>query len=200
MLRMIFGMFLVLLVLVPPALNAQPVADWEVDSAHSDVSFAIRHFLTQVPGRFNRFAGTIRFDPEHLDQSSVEFTVQADSIDTKNADRDKHLRSPDFFDVAKYPTLRFESERFEGEGENLRVTGDLTIHGVTRKVTVPVEFLGTLETEQGRKAGFAVDFEINRKDYGISWNRSLDQGGAVLGEEVRIRINIEANGPPQETE
>jgi polyisoprenoid-binding protein YceI len=184
----------------PLAQEPQELPVWEIDSAHSAVEFSIRHFLTAVPGRFNQFDGTITFDPEHLDRSEVSFTVQAASIDTRNADRDRHLRSPDFFDAEKFPTLRFESSSFTRANSELRVTGELTIHGVTQEVTVPVEFLGRLDTPRGSKAGFAANFTINRKDFDITWNRNLDQGGAVLGEEVEIRVNIEANmqQPPGE--
>jgi polyisoprenoid-binding protein YceI len=188
----LFAVVALVTLLIPSPLFAVG-PDWEIDGGHSEVSFSIRHFLTPVPGRFNRFDGNITFDPEHLDQAKVEITVQAASIDTNNAERDRHLRSPDFFDVAKYPTLHFESRKFTANGDALEVTGDLTLHGVTQEITVPVEFLGTLTAAQGSKAGFATEFTINRKDFGIRWNRTLDQGGAVLGEDVKIRINIEAN-------
>jgi polyisoprenoid-binding protein YceI len=171
--------------------------DWTVDPDHSKVGFSIRHFLTPVSGRFNVFSGTIRFAPDRPDEARVEFTVQANSIDTNNAERDRHLRSADFFDVARYPTLHFRSRHFAGSGNAFRVTGDLSIHGVTREVTVPLEFLGLLDTTDGPRAGFAATFEINRKDYGITWNENLDQGGAVLGETVTIRITVSAVRPPE---
>ena len=196
MIRWVPAIFVALLLGAGVVLAAQTDPSpgvWTVDAAHSEVSFSIRHFLTPVSGRFNRFEGAIRFDPDHLEAAEVRLVVQADSIDTKSGERDRHLRSPDFFDVAKYPTLQFESKAFQGQSPNFTVTGDLTIHGVTHEVTVPVEFLGTLATDQGPKAGFAARFTIHRKDYGITWNQSLDQGGAVLGEEVKIRINIEAS-------
>lgn len=179
-------------VLVPWALHAEP-AVWQVDPAHSTVEFSIRHFFTQVPGRFNDFSGTIHFDPEQPSSSSVEFTVQADSIYTNNDRRDQHLRSADFFHVEKFPTLSFESTRVEGSGSDLKVTGDLTLHGVTREVTIPATFLGSMNVGQmGTRAGFHTEFTLDRKDYGIVWNRPLDQGGAILGDEVEIEINVEA--------
>jgi polyisoprenoid-binding protein YceI len=125
--------------------------------------------------------------------------VQAASIDTDNPRRDDHLRSPDFFEVEKYPTLGFKSVSVEGDAGNvLRVTGDLSIHGVTRRVTIPVRVTGTMPFRGGEKAGFATTFTVDRKDYGVTWNRNVDQGGVILGDEVEITILIEADwNPPQ---
>lgn len=187
---------LLLATLVPVTAYAD-ASSWEVDQAHSTVAFEVRHFFTQVPGRFNDFSGTILYDPDDVANSEVSFTVQAASIDTENERRDQHLRSADFFDVEKFPTLSFESKKVEaGSGDTLQVTGDLTIHGVTREVTIPVDFLGSM----GQKAGFATEFQIDRKDFNITWNRTLDQGGAILGDEVTIDIDVEANAPQEEEE
>ena len=183
---------ILLVALLAPAALSAAVTAWDVDPAHSTVEFEVRHFFTQVPGRFNEFNGTIHHDPDQASSSQVEFTVQADSIYTNNDQRDGHLRSPDFFHVEKFPTLSFKSTKVEGSGNELQVTGDLTIHGVTKSVTIPVEFLGSMATPMGTRAGFATEFTIDRKDYGITWNRALDQGGAILGDEVTIEINVEA--------
>jgi len=185
--------------LVPAALSAAVTA-WDVDPAHSTVEFQVRHFFTQVPGRFNDFNGMIHHDPEQASSSKVEFTVQTSSIDTNNDQRDNHLRSPDFFNAEKFPTLSFKSTKVEGSGNDLQVTGDLTLHGVTKTVTIPVEFLGSMDTPMGTKAGFSTEFTIDRKEYGITWNRALDQGGAILGDEVTIEINVEANKQQMEEE
>jgi len=185
--------------LLPTAVWAE-AATWQVDPAHTNVAFEIRHFFTQVPGRFNDFSGTIHYDPENPGSSKVEFTVQAGSIDTRNDRRDNHLRSADFFDVEKFPTLSFTSTKVEGSGDGLQVTGDLTIHGVTKEVTIPVEFLGSMSTPMGPRAGFATEFEIDRKEFGITWNRALDQGGAILGDDVSIDIDVEATIPQEEEE
>lgn len=190
----------VLTVLMLPAAAFADATTWAVDGAHTTVEFKVRHFFTQVPGRFNDFSGTIQFDPEDLSSSKVELTVQANSIYTNNDQRDQHLRSPDFFNVEKFPTLTFESTGVSGSGSDLQVTGNLTIHGVTKQVTVPVSFLGSMDTPMGTKAGFATEFTIDRKDYGITWNRTLDQGGAILGDEVTIAINVEANKQAAEEE
>jgi polyisoprenoid-binding protein YceI len=120
--------------------------------------------------------------------------VQAASIDTDNADRDNHLKSPDFFDVQKFPSLTFTSTEVKPkDADTWDVTGDLTIHGVTKRVTIPVELLGTVATPQGEKAGFETSFTVNRKDYGIVWNRVLDAGGSILGDDVKINVAVEAN-------
>lgn len=185
------------LALLLPAISAIAAADpvvYKVDPDHSGVSFTIRHFVSNVPGRFKDFDGVIKYDKQNPAASSVSFTTQAASIDTDNTDRDNHLRSPDFFDVAKFPTLTFSSTSVKAvDADTLEVTGDLTIKGVTKKVTVPVEVLGTVKGPRGEKAGFETSFKLDRKEYGINWNRVLDAGGAILGDEVKINIAIEAD-------
>lgn len=163
---------------------------WKIDPVHSHVGFSVRHFLNPVPGRFATFDGQVVYEPANPAASSVEVTVDAASIDTGNDRRDDHLRSPDFFDVASHPTLTFKSKKVAPLGENdLAVTGDLTIRGVTKEVTVPVQVLGVM----GDKAGFQTEFTVDRKDYGVLWNRALDQGGTVLGDEVKIVLTIQAD-------
>lgn len=182
-----------------PAAVADPIT-FGVDAAHSSVAFKVRHFFTQVPGHFNSFDGTIAYDPANPAASSVEMTVQADSIDTGNENRDGHLRSGDFFEVEKHPTLSFKSVSVEkvGEGE-LKVLGDFTLRGVTKRLTVPVTILGLMEGEQAR-AGFSTEFTINRKEFGVSWNRALDNGGTILGDDVKISIDLEVVEPKAESE
>lgn len=188
----ILAMSLLLTLLLPLAAAAE-AATWAVDTNHSNVGFSVRHFFTPVHGRFGDYSGTIVYDPENVAKSSVEFTVQAASINTDNADRDNHLRSPDFFDVEKFKTLSFKSTGVKSAGDGkLEVTGDFTLHGITKQITVPVEVLGSMETPMGVRAGFQVGFAIDRKDYGMVWNRALDQGGAILGDEVKIEIAVEA--------
>lgn len=177
------------LILALPGLAAAAATAYTVDTNHSTVGFKVRHFVTQVPGEFNEFEGTIVYDPENPAASKVEFTVQAASIDTDNERRDGHLRSEDFLAAEKYPTLTFKSKKVSGSGDDLQLTGDLTIRGVTKEVTVPVEVLGTM----GPKAGFATEFEINRLDYGVAWNRAVEGGGAILSDEMTIRIDVSAD-------
>ena len=171
---------------------AQP-ATYKVDPAHSSVIFNIRHLVSQVEGRFRDFQGSIDLDQKNLRNSKVNFTVKADSIFTDNEKRDAHLKGDDFFAVEKFPSLSFQSKRVLPRGQNkLEVLGTLTIHGVSKDVLVPVQLLGVGPGFQGQVAGFRSDFTINRKDYGISWNSKLDQGGSVLGDEVEIRLLVEA--------
>jgi polyisoprenoid-binding protein YceI len=187
---------LLLPVFLMPALAAAEPAIYKVDADHSGVSFSIRHFVSNVSGRFRDFDGLIKYDAQTPGASSVELTVRAASIDTSNNDRDEHLRSKDFFEVEKYPTLTFSSTRVAAkDAKTLEVTGNLTLHGVTREITFPVQLLGTMKAPQGEKAGFEAAFTVNRKEYGISWNNILDSG-PVLGDEVRITVEIEANRQP----
>ena len=182
-----------LALLLPALAAAQPVV-YKVDSDHSGVSFSIRHFVSNVPGRFKDFDGAIKYDPQNPAASSVNFTIQAASIDTDNADRDNHLKGPDFFDVQKFPTLTFSSTSVKAvDADTLEVTGELTMKGATKKVTVPVELLGSMKTPRGEKAGFETAFKLDRKEYGITWNRALDTGGAILGDDVKITISVEAD-------
>lgn len=172
------------------AVPAQAADIWTIDTVHSHVGFSVRHLLTPVPGSFGEFDGTIVYDQENPAASSVDFTVQTASIFTNNERRDNHLRSADFFDAENHPTLTFKSKKVAPlGGKNLAVTGDLTIRGVTKEVTVPVEVLGVM----GDKAGFQTELVIDRKEYGVLWNRALDQGGTVLGDEVKIVLTIEAD-------
>jgi polyisoprenoid-binding protein YceI len=182
-----------ILALLLPALAAAQPAIYKVDADHSGVSFSIRHFVSNVSGRFRDFDGVIKYDKANPSAASVEFTVKTASIDTTNNDRDEHLRSKDFFEVQKFPTLTFTSTQVVAkDGTTLEVTGNLTLHGVTRSVTFPVSLLGTVKTPRGEKAGFETTFKIDRKEYGLLWNNVLDSG-PVLGDEVKINIEIEAN-------
>lgn len=166
-----------------------------VDKTHSEVSFRVRHLVANTPGKFNDYGANIALDPKDLTKSTVEFTIQAASIDTANADRDKHLRGEDFFWVDQHPTLAFKSEKIVKKSKDeFEVTGTLTMRGVSKKITVPVEFGGFMKDPWGNeKAGFTTAFTVNRKDYGINWNKALDQGGVVLGEDVKISLSLELN-------
>jgi polyisoprenoid-binding protein YceI len=185
---------LALAVLVP-SLAAAAVTVYAIDKNHTVVGFKIRHWVSNVEGRFNDFDGKIHYDPQNPAASKVEFTAKAGSIDTNNQRRDTHLRSADFFDVEKFPELTFKSAKVVAkDADTLEVTGDLTIHGVTKQVTVPVEILGFQDLAEGnQKAGFETSFTVNRKDYGIVWDRTLDAGGTMLGDTVKITLSIEAD-------
>lgn len=191
--RKLFAAFALTALASLPAVPAQAAEVYTIDPGHSEVSFQVRHLVTQVRGKFNEYQGKIELDPAKLESSKVEFRIKAASIDTDLPDRDKHLRAEDFFFVEKHPEIVFKSQRIRATGKDTYdVTGTLTMRGVTRTVTLPVAFLGKVRDPWGNdKAGFALETTINRKDYGIVWNAALDNGGVVLGDEVKIAINLE---------
>jgi len=185
----------------PAATTAAPAAGVEtymVDRVHSDATFQIRHFVSKVRGRFGDFEGTLQLDRAKPEASLVEFKIKAASINTDNQRRDDHLRSPDFFDVANNPEITFKSTKVVARGQNeYAVTGNLTMRGVTKEITLSVTFLGFAKDGRGtEKAGFEASTVLNRKDFGIVWNQVLDAGGAVLGDDVTVSLNIEANKKP----
>ena len=169
-------------------------AKFTIDKAHTEVGFDVRHFFTKVHGRFNDFSGTIVFDETDPSKISVEATAVTASISTDNEKRDGHLRSADFFDAEKNPAITFKSSKVTPSGKNkYKIAGDFTMRGVTKPVVFDAEFLGAGATGMGTKAGFAATTVVNRKDFGIVWNKALDNGGMMLGEEVTITLNVEAN-------
>jgi polyisoprenoid-binding protein YceI len=165
-----------------------------IDRSHSEVGFQVRHLLSKVRGRFTDFDGTIEFDEASPAASRVDVTIQARSIDTGEPDRDKHLRSGDFFDVETYPTLTFTSTAVTPRGEHTYdVAGDLTIHGATRQVTLPASFLGSAQDPWGQtKFVFEGELTLNRKDFGLTWNAALETGGFLVGDEVKVTLSIQA--------
>ncbi|HEX5030810.1 MAG TPA: YceI family protein [Candidatus Eisenbacteria bacterium] len=184
--------FLALMLAFATAASAAP-ATWTIDPNHSEVGFSIRHFFSKVPGTFGKFSGSVVYDPQKPENSSVKADIDPASIDTKNEKRDNHLRSDDFFDVVKFPTLTFVSTKVTAAGENkIKVDGNLTMHGVTKPVTLDVTFLGAGPSREGeQRSGFEATAKLNRKDFGILWNKTLDQGGTMLGDDVDIRLNVE---------
>jgi len=185
--------FVVALTLAASSVFSQDV--YTVDRTHSEVGFRVRHFVAKTAGRFDDFSGTITVVPGKPAESSVEFIIKAASVSTANANRDTHLKSADFFDVEKFPEITFKSSKVAPvDADTFNVTGTFTLHGVSKEITIPVDFGGTMtDARATEKAGFSLATKINRKDYGIVWNQTLDAGGVVLGEEVEITINIEAN-------
>jgi polyisoprenoid-binding protein YceI len=172
---------------------------YAIDKAHSEVTFQVRHLLTKVRGRFSDFSGTVHVDEEEPGNASVSLTIDGASVDTNNADRDQHLRSDDFFAVATYPTITFDSSRVvRTSAETYDVVGTLTIRGVAREITVPVTSLGTAKDPWGNaRAGFETELTINRKDFGLLWNAALETGGFLVGDEVRISVSIQAIAEPE---
>jgi polyisoprenoid-binding protein YceI len=173
---------------------------WQIDSAHSAAQFAVRHMMVStVRGQFNKLSGSVIWDGKTFPSASVDIVIDAASIDTREAKRDDHLRSPDFFDVAKFPTITFKSTRIEPAGEGkLRMTGDMTIRGVTKpvvfEVTGPTPAIKDMSGAS--RVGASATTTINRKDFGLLWNRTLDSGGVVVGDEVTVTVDIEMVSRP----
>jgi polyisoprenoid-binding protein YceI len=171
-----------------------PANPWDVDVSHSAIHFWVRHMvISKVHGRFARWSGAIALDEQDLTRSSVHVRIEAASIDTQVADRDAHLRSPDFLDVAVHPEIAFTSRRVEKAGEGFRVVGDLTLHGVTREVALEAELNGIGKDPWGNtRAGFSARTALDRRDFGLVWNAALETGGVLVGEKVEITIELEA--------
>jgi polyisoprenoid-binding protein YceI len=172
------------------------LAKWEFDYTHSGIDFTVRHLLvSKVRGRFTKWSGQIELDEQDLSRSKISVEIDVASVDTHEPQRDAHLRSGDFFEVEKHPHMSFKSKRVEEKGkDHLAVTGDLTLRGTTKEVVLDVERGGIVAKDPWgkRRAGFTATTKINRKDFGVSFNQTLDQGGLALGEEVAITIEIEA--------
>lgn len=179
----------VLCLVAADVLYADP---YKIDASHSNVTFGIRHIFSKVSGRFTKFKGIIQFDPNDFGKFAVDMTIESGSISTDNERRDNHLRGSDFFMADSFPTLTFKSTRAFKNEQGLFVEGDLTIRGTTKSMVVPFEVLGVGGEPGKMVAGFVSSFKINRKDFGIVWNRAIDQGGMMLGDEVDIHIGIEA--------
>jgi polyisoprenoid-binding protein YceI len=169
--------------------------NWQVDGAHSAVNLTVRHMvISKVRGHFTRWNARLALDTADLARSSVEVDIEAASIETGVADRDAHLRSPDFLDAQKHPTLRYRSRRVEAVSpERLRVVGDLTIRNVTREVPLDVEYGGQGKDPWGNvRVGFSATASINRKDFGLTWNQALETGGVLVADRVDVEIELQA--------
>ncbi len=167
---------------------------WQIDSAHSSVEFSVRHMMiSTVRGRFDRFSGTIALDEENPAATTVDITIEAASINTRVGDRDNHLRSPDFFDVEQYPRITFKSKRVEVlDDSHARLIGDLTIRDVTHEVTLNVEYVGKAVSPWGAtSAGFTASGKISRKNWNLTWNKTLETGGVLVDDEINIAIELE---------
>ena len=168
---------------------------WQFDLSHSSINFHVCHLMvSKVHGRFTKWDGILEIDPENLANSRVEVTIDAASLDTQEPKRDDHLRSPDFFEVEKFPQLTFKGTKVEKRGDDrYALTGDLTIHGVTRSVTLDVEGGDVVKDPWGGvRTGYSAKTSISRKDYGLTWNVALETGGIVVGDKIEITIEIEA--------
>jgi polyisoprenoid-binding protein YceI len=187
-----FAVLAAALAVASPTLAADT---YQFDKAHTTVGFQVRHIFTNVGGRFTDFAGTINVDRASPERSSVEFTIHAKSIDTNEPRRDEHLRSAEFFDVANHPAITFKSTSLKPNGkDSWLVTGDLTMRGVSKQVTLPVTLLGEGKDPWGNeKLGLETTVTLNRKEFGLTWNKTLETGGLLVGDEVKVQIAIEAN-------
>jgi len=173
---------------------------WQIDSAHSEINFTVRHMMiSNVRGRFEKFTGSVNLDEQTPANSTVDVIIDTTSINTREEKRDAHLRSPDFFNVEQYPSMSFKSTRVEVLDENHgRLHGDLTIRGVTGPVVLDVEYAGMSKSPWGTtSAGFTASTRINRKDWGLEWNVALETGGWLVGDEIKIDIDLELVKQPE---
>lgn len=177
------------------AADSIPAGTYTIDTAHSKIGFEIPHLvISTVEGRFDKFDGTIVVDPK-LEKSKATLNIDAASVDTANSDRDTHLKSPDFFDVAKAPKITFVSKKIAGTPDALKITGDLTIKGKTKEVTLDGKYLGTVNDPYGNaKVVFTASTKINRKEFGLTWGKVVE-AGPVVGDEAELKFRIEANKP-----
>ena len=168
-------------------------ASYKIDPAHSEVGFTVDHLMIfKVSGFFTEFAGTIEADPTTKTLSKVSATIQTTSVDTRIEKRDNHLRSPDFFDVAKYPEMTFVSKKIEGSGTGVKVHGDLTIRGTTKPIVLAGSFQGQNKDAWGNvRAGFAAKAKISREEFGLTWNKLLETGGVTVGDKVEINLQVQ---------
>lgn len=175
--------------------TATQTLTWNIDTAHSSIEFAVKHMVfATAKGRFAEFSGTVDFNEDNIADSSVEVTIQAASVTTNQPQRDAHLRSADFFDADNHPLATFKSTRVSGKPDNLKIEGDLTIRGVTKPVVLDAEFLGKGMTPFGYlAAGFSAKTKINRTDFGLNYNAALETGGVLVGEDIRLSIEVELN-------
>jgi polyisoprenoid-binding protein YceI len=169
--------------------------NWTFDTVHSSINFWVRHLMvSKVHGRFAKWSGRLAFDEQAPENSELEVEIDASSIDTKEPNRDGHLRSPDFFDVEKFPTLQFVGKTVEKTSSNeFKLTGDLTMHGITKPVTLDVEYGGRAKHPQmGERAGFSARGSLHRKDWDLTWNQVLEAGGFALSDKIELILEIEA--------
>lgn len=176
--------------------QTQPVATstWRIDPKHSTAEFAVRHMMVaKVKGHISGIDGVIRLDEGDMARSSAEATLDVATIDTRDSQRDAHLRSPDFFDVEHFPTISFRSTRIELSGDGGRIIGDLTIRGVTREVGLDATLEGRMRDPWGsERVGFSAQTVIDRRDFGLTWNQALEAGAVLVGNDVRISLELEA--------
>lgn len=186
---------LISLISVSAMAKSIPAGTYNIDPIHSNVSFKIRHLvISTVEGRFTGFGGKVVIDPK-VEKSKADMSIDVASINTDNKDRDDHLRSADFFDAAKYPKITFVVKKIKADGDDFKITGDLTIKGKKKEVTLEADYLGDVQDPFGNhKIAFSAEGKISRKDFGITWNNMIE-AGPVVGDEVKLVLNIQAAKP-----
>ena len=173
---------------------------WVIDPVHSEINFSARHMMISTArGRFEKFSGTVNFDEANPAKTTVDVQIEAASVNTKEAQRDGHLKSPDFFDAANYPYLTFKSKRVNVvDSQHAKLVGELTIRNVTKEVTLDVEYSGQAKSPWGTtSAGFSAQAKINREDWGLTWNQALETGGVLVGKDITISIDVEIVKQPE---
>jgi polyisoprenoid-binding protein YceI len=184
-----------LIAIVGISVIASAQSEWKLDKAHSSITFTVRHMvISEVSGNFKDFSVVLKSEKEDFSDASIESIIQVASISTDNDFRDKHLKSDDFFNAEKYPEIKFKSTQFEKLSDNkYKITGDLTIRDVTRKVTFDAVLNGTLKTNRGMLSAWKASTTINRFDYNLKWNKTLETGGLMVGQDVTVTLNLELN-------
>nr|HEX4313979.1 YceI family protein [Kofleriaceae bacterium] len=174
------------------------ISTWDIDKVHSSIHFSVRHLMvSKVRGEFHDWAGTLSYDPDDITKSAIEVTIQTASVDTRDEKRDGHLKSADFLEVEKFPTITFKSAKVAKTSDGATLDGNLTIHGVTKPVTIAVETTQVVKDPWGgTRTGFSGTISINRKDFGLHWNAALETGGVLVGEKVEIHLELEAIHKP----
>ena len=173
---------------------------WQIDASHSNINFTARHMMiSKVRGQFENFDGTVNFDPDYPENTTIDISIDIDSLTTNDEQRDNHLKSPDFFDAAKYPVMTFKSKKVEQVDEDSgKLYGDLTIRGTMKPVVLDVEYAGQAKSPWGTiSAGFSASATINRKDWGLNWNQALETGGVLVGDKIKIDIDLELVKQPE---
>jgi polyisoprenoid-binding protein YceI len=173
--------------------NVATAQKWAIDPSHTEVQFKVKHLvISTVTGRFDKFEGEVHSENEDFDGADVAFSIDVNSISTNSTDRDNHLKSDDFFAAEKYPQIKFSNGKLVKEGDDYKLTGDLTIRETTKQVTLDVEYNGTVNDPWGNaKAGFELSGKINRKEFGLTWNTITESGGVLVGEDVKMDISVQ---------
>jgi polyisoprenoid-binding protein YceI len=179
----------------PAAAPAAALSEWALDATHSRIGFSVPHLvISEVEGDIKKWKGKVLLDEKNLQNSQVEFTAESASIDTNNPDRDKHLRSPEFFDTEKFPEIKFKSTKITKAGKGYKLQGDLTMHGVTKPVTLDAVVSEAVTNPWGKQVrSVKITGQVKRQDWGLNWSKTMDKGGAVVGNEVTFNLKLELN-------